>query len=558
MDKDDILFEYISVVYLGEGAYGAAAAAQTYFRKPVNELTLSEAALLAGLIPAPSRYSPRADRDAAENKRVIVLDKMHDQGLIDDVQYAEAVQQGVWLASQGPPPGPATVVYPAETQQSTYPYFSDYVKRWLISHLPGGEAQIYEDGLRIETTLDPDLQVAAEKQVASFLDKTDPDLRTSLVSVEPPTGYVRAFVSGRDFATDNVNYALGGGAAGDVAGGGSGRQMGSAFKPFVLAEALTAGIPPTARYSGAPHDVKEACHTDIDPLQNYGGERYGTIDLRTATEHSVNTVYTRLILDVGVDKVMGLAKRMGLTGMRDYDGSRDCASVALGVESVAPLDMASAYGVFAARGLRAEPTPVLRVTDRDGKVLIDNSKPATTRILKEDVADNVTNILQGVLTNGTAAGRGINRPAAGKTGTTQDNKDAWFVGYTPTLSTAVWMGFVNRTPDTVKYLTNIKGVRTVTGGTHPARIWQAYMEKALADVPITEFTEPAPIVAVADAAKLRQRNGFGPGADQRPRSPGTPSYVEDLPEPTVEDPTVFTIPEEPTTSTSQLTTPIFN
>jgi penicillin-binding protein 1A len=558
MDKDDILFEYISIVYLGEGAYGAAAAAQTYFRKPVREVTLSEAALLAGLIPAPSRYSPRVDRAAAENKRVIVLDKMHDQGVIDDTAYAEALQQGVWLASQGPPPGPATLVYPAETQQSTYPYFTDYVKRWLIAHLPGGEAQIYEDGLRVETTLDPDLQEDAEEEVADFLKGTAPDLRTSLVSIEPPTGYVRAFVSGRDFATDNVNYALGGGAAGGVSGGGSGRQMGSAFKPFVLAEALTAGIPPTARYSGAPHDVKEACHTDIDPLQNYGGERYGTIDLRTATEHSVNTVYTRLILDVGVDKVMGLAKEMGLTGMRDYDGSRDCASVALGVESVAPLDMASAYGVFAARGLRAEPTPVLRVTDRDGNVLIDNSKPTTTRILKEDVADNVTNILQGVLTNGTAAGRGINRPAAGKTGTTQDNKDAWFVGYTPTLSTAVWMGFENKTPDTVKYLTNIKGVRTVTGGTHPARIWQAFMQKALADVPITEFTEPAPIVAVADAAKLRQRNGFGPGTDQRPRDPGTPTYVEDLPQPAVEDPTLITVPEEPSTSTTEFTPPIFN
>lgn len=551
MAKDDILFEYISVIYLGEGAYGAPAAAQTYFRKSVRDLSLSESALLAGVIPAPSRYSPRADPVAAEQKRQIVLQAMLEEGMIDQAMHDLAVTETVWLAANGPPPGPATVVYPPETQESSDPYFTDYVNKWLIAHLPGGEDQIYQGGLSIETTLDPTQQAVARNQVAEFLQGTAADLRTSLVAVEPPTGYVRAFISGRDFATDQVNYALGARSAGGVEGGGSGRQPGSAFKPFVLAEALTAGITPEARYSGANrHDVSKVCGRNDPPLENYGGESYGTLDLRTATWKSVNTVYTRLVLDVGVEKVMGLAKEMGLTGVRDYDGSRDCASVALGAESVSPLDMASAYGVFAAHGLRAEPTPVLRVTDRDGKVLIDNSRPATRRVLAEDVADNVTNILQGVLTSGTAAGRGLDRPAAGKTGTAQDNKDAWFVGYTPTLSTAVWMGYKNSTTAEVKYLKGIKGVGAVTGGSHPARIWQSFMRSALRNVPVTEFTEPAPIVAVADAAKLRQRGGFRPGVTQHPAGGASgQGYIEDLPTPEADLPPP-TVAEEPSTTTT--------
>jgi penicillin-binding protein 1A len=558
MDKSEILFEYISNVYLGEGAYGAAAAAQTYFRKAVKDLTLSEAATLAGVIPAPSRYSPRANPTAAEDKREVVLRAMLATHAIDQAAYDSALQEKVWLAANGPAPGPATVVYPAETQQSSDPYFSDYVFKWLESHLPGGSDQIYQDGLKIVTTLDPAQQVAARKQVDDFLKGTAPDLRASLVAVEPPTGYVRAFISGGgDFATDQVNYALGDRSAGGVEGGGSGRQPGSAFKPFVLAQALSEGITPETRYSGAPHDVTKACGKDAKGnnvvLKNYGNEQFGTISLREATWHSVNTVYTRLILDVGVDKVMGLAKQMGLTTVRDYEPGKYCASIALGGESVSPLDMASAYGVFAARGERAEPTPVLRVTDRDGKVLIDNSRPDTTRILKEDVADNVTDILRGVLVSGTAGGRGLGeRPAAGKTGTTEDNKDAWFVGFTPTLSTAVWMGYQNAPGTKPKLLKNIKGVGAVTGGTHPARIWQSFMTSALKDVPITDFSEPAPIVAVPDAAKRRQRTGFDPGTRQLPQDPGGGGpYVEQPVAPVPEEPTTTTVFDPTTTTTTE-------
>ncbi|MGQ0831402.1 MAG: transglycosylase domain-containing protein [Microthrixaceae bacterium] len=551
MAKDDILFEYLSIIYLGEGAYGVGAAAETYFRKPVNELTLSEAAILAGLIPAPSRYSPRVDPGTAEIRRVSVLDRMLEQGMIDKPNHDLALAQPVWLAANGPAPGPATIVFPPETQQSSDPYFTDYVFRWLETHLPGGTDQIFRGGLRIETTLDPDAQAAARKQVAEFLDGTDPDLRTSLVAVEPPTGYVRAFVSGRDFATDRVNYALGRTSAGGVRGGGSGRQPGSAFKPFVLAEALASGITPDATYSGRPHDVSEACHSPGKVLENYEGAGYGTVNLRTATWKSINTVFTRLILDVGVDKTMALARSMGLTSVSEYDPAKHCASVALGAESVSPLDMASAYGVFAARGERAEPTPVLRVTDKDGTVIIDNSKPGTTRVLERDVADNVTDILRGVLTSGTAAGRGIERPAAGKTGTTQNNRDAWFVGYTPTLSTAVWIGYENKTKETTKELVGIKGVRKVTGGTHPARLWQAFMRVALKGVPVTDFSDPVPIQSVPDAARLRERHGFEPGRRRFPGGdPEGGTYVEEPAPPQADAPRTTTTTSPSTTSTT--------
>jgi penicillin-binding protein 1A len=555
MDKETILFEYLSVIYLGEGAYGVGAAAETYFRKPVSQLTLSESALLAGVIPAPSRFSPRVDPGAADIRRVSILDTMLEEGMINEIQHYEAVAQPVWMAVFGPPPGPATVVYPAETQQSSDPYFTDYVLRWLQVHLPGGEDQIFQGGLRVVTTLDPDAQAAARQQVAAFLDGTEPDLRTSLVAVEPPTGYVRAFVSGRDFATDSVNYALGKTSSGGVRGGGSGRQAGSAFKPFVLAQALASGITPDAPYSGRDHDVSDACHSPGTVLENYEGAGYGTVDLRTATAKSINTVYTRLILDVGVDKAMALARDLGLSSVREYDGAVHCASVALGAESVSPLDMASAYGVFAARGKRAEPTPVLSVTDRDDNVLIDNSEPETTRVLAEDVADNVTDILRGVLTNGTATGRGLDRPAAGKTGTTQNNRDAWFVGYTPTLSTAVWIGYENKTKDSIKELSNIKGVRRVTGGSHPARLWQAFMRVALSGVPITEFSEAAPIQAVPDAAKTQARRGFGPGKRMYPGGdPSGGSYIEEPAVPEADAPTTTTRPTSTTSSTTSSST----
>jgi penicillin-binding protein 1A len=543
VEKEEILFEYLSVIYLGEGAYGVGAAAETYFDKPVSELTVSESALLAAVIPAPSRYSPRVDPGLAEQRRKLVLKAMLDERMIEQSIYDSALLEPVWLESNGPPPGYATLVKPRETQTSSQPFFTDYVFQYLKSHLEGGEAKIYQGGLKIETTLDPTLQFIAATEVGEFLDGLPADLEMSIVSVEPPTGFVRSFVGGRDYNVSKVNLALG------RAGGGSGRQPGSSFKPFILAEAFEQGILPSKTYSGAPHAVG----TDT-VIENYGGARYGTLDLRTATRKSVNTVFTRLILDVGVDKAMDRARLMGVSSVPPYDGAKYGASVALGALDVAPIEMASAYGVFANSGVLQDPTPVLRVTDRDGKVLIDNTDRNGKRVLKEEVADNVTDILRGVLVDGTAAGRGIDRPAAGKTGTTTNNVDSWFIGFTPTLSTSVWLGYRNDLPgqEEPKSLTNIKGVRAVTGGTHPARIWQSYMKAALKDVPITEFSEPAPIRGIADQAKKRARQGFEPGPRQRPTGPGG-DYFVDAPMPQADAPTTTstTTPDDSTTSTTK-------
>ena len=550
--KDEILFGYLSSVYLGEGAYGVGAAAETYFRKPVSQLTLSEAALLVGVIPAPTVYSPRDNPEGAESKRQLVLGNMLSEGYIAQADYDAAIAQPLWLAANGAAPGPATVVYPPITQQSARPWFTDYVRRWLEVNLegcaPGVCDAIYRGGLTVETTLDPRAQDAADAAVARMLEGTDPTLQMALVAVEPPTGFVRAMVGGHDFLANQVNTALG------AAGGGTDRQTGSAFKPFVLATAFEQGIQPTTVYSGAPHDVSQPCGGQ-QVLGNYGGARYGSLPLRQATWNSVNTIFTRLILDVGVEQTMDLANRLG-AGVPAYDPGVHCASVALGALESSPLHMASAFGVFANHGRRAEPTPVLRVIGPDGTVWIDNTEAQdeAEQVLAPEVADNVTDVLRGVLTDGTAAGKGIGRPAAGKTGTTENNRNAWFVGFTPGLSTAVWMGYLDQSIE----LTRIRGVRTVTGGTLPAQTWQRFMNDALEGVDPAEFDEPAPIPDVRDAARRSQRGGFDPGRRRAPDAGlAADGFVEEEQAPTVSAPdtTTTTEPNSSTTHPTSTTRP---
>ncbi|CAN5715169.1 penicillin-binding protein 1A [soil metagenome] len=529
VDKDKILFRYLERIYLGEGAYGVGAAAETYFHKAIGDLSLSEAAMLAGLIPAPSRYEPRGNPVLAEEKRVFILDTMLGEGMITAEEHDEAVAQRVWLATPEatPPEDGATVVYPREQAETAYPYFVDYLQRYLAERY--GEDAVYQQGLRIYTTLDPRMQEEAERSVGETLTGTEAPLEMSLVSVEPLTGFVKALVGGREFTSSRVNLALG------AAGGGSGRQPGSAFKPFVLAQAFEEGITPTRTYSGASPLVIGG-----KSFQNFGGSSYGRVDLRSATRQSVNTAYVQLLQDVGVAETMDLAKRMGISTSEYVEGTHGL-SIALGSLDVSPIDMASAFGVFAARGERAEPTPVVRVLDAEGKVLEDHAEPQRARVLEEITADNVNEILQGVLeAGGTAGDNGLDRPAAGKTGTAQDNGNAWFVGYTPTLSTSVWMGYA----DAPRPLVGIKGVRSVTGGSLPAATWESYMGGALADVPVTEFTEPAPITDLADILRRRSRGGFDVRARREAQGTDPGAYVEELPAPSVDVPpaTTTTVP----------------
>lgn len=587
LSKEEILYRYLSNVFLGQGAYGVGAASQTYFRKPVGELTLSEAATLVGIIPAPSAYEPRGNLANAETKRRITLDQMLREGYISRVEHDRAAAARLWLDSQGDPPvgQPVTIVYDRPRAETRYPYFVDYVRRYLVARY--GEERLYRGGLQIETTIDPDLQAKAEAEAAATLKGTNTLLELSIVSVEPGTGFVKTMVGGRDFDAPGgqVNLALGNCPTvesleqrlrhppqlapactrrNDVSGGGSGRSPGSSIKPIVLAAAFEQGISPRAVYSGAPYEPPGGGK----PIGNYEGAAYGSVDLRTAMVKSVNTVFARLGVDVGIENVARTAQKLGITSAW-YDPTAHGASYSIGGIDVSPLEMAAAYSVFANHGVRHPATPVLRVTAVDGKVLEENPDPSQRRrVLSAAVADNVTEVLTGVVNEGTGTRAQLagGRPAAGKTGTSQGYGNAWFVGFTPQLSTAVWMGY----RDAPRPLRNIKGVGSVAGGTLPAQTWGRYMDEAMDGLPIVAFSEPAPIQRIrpltpAEIVQRRARGGIDPGqrrliATLEPesrresaaapdvRSPD-PGYVPPPPPPPSTVPVVAAAPA-PTTTTA--------
>ena len=559
-DKEEILFKYLSTIYLGEGAYGVGAAAETYFRKPVSELSLSESALLAGLIPAPSRLEPRGNQGAAEAKRRFVLDRMLELGFISDEEHAKASEERVWLAANGVLNNrPITVVHPSRPQFTKYPYFVDYVRRYLEDKL--GRDAVYRGGLEIRTTIDPKLQDAAERATAEGLKGVDPAIEMALASVDPQTGFVRALVGGRDFsaADGQVNLALGKCAfpapevkdkvdvpatcwdesAVRVEGGGSGRQPGSSWKPFVLAAAFAKGISDTKVYSAPSQYRIPGCTGDRGcVIENYEGGGGGRVTLRKATHNSYNTVYAQVIREVGVPEVAEMAKKLGITSAWVANPEVHGPSYALGAQEVSPLDMASAFGVFGNGGMRVDPTPVEWVKDPEGEFVEDNRKPKARRVVAQIIADNVTDVLKGVITEGTGTRADIGRPAAGKTGTAQEWRDAWFTGYTPTLSTSVWIGNKKRpTP-----LRNVKGVERVTGGSIPAETWKLFMSEALADVPPTDFNAPQPLESTSTTASTV----FVPTVPT--------TFVYEEPTSTTFDTTPSTYFYEPPTTTSSSTT----
>ncbi|MGH9226835.1 MAG: transglycosylase domain-containing protein [Acidimicrobiales bacterium] len=552
LDKDDILFRYLSTIYLGGGAYGVGAAAESYFHKPVNDLTLSESALLAGVIRAPSELEPRANPAAAEANRVRALDLMLQQRRITPEQYAEAkAAQIVNVGSEPTPEGPATLVYPLELQSATEPYFVDAVRQYLS--VKYGDDAIYRGGLRVETSLDPRMQEQAKKAVADSLSGTAPPLEMAMVSVEPGTGFIKALVGGRDFNASQVNLALGACPPPDpearkdgpvcLAGGGSGRQPGSAFKPITLAAAFEAGIGPGRVFSGPSTYRVPGCSGSFCTVSNVESGGYGAITLRAATAYSVNTVYAQLIRDVGVPETAEMAHRLGLTmvsptGVR-ADGESYGVALTLGAAETSPLDMAAAFSVFANRGVQQPATPVVKVTDAEGNVVEDNTKRKGTRVLSEAVADNMNDVLKGVVEfgTGTAAAIGRDGGTAGKTGTSENFGDAWFVGYTPALSTAVWIGYSDSRE---KPLRNIKGVNPVYGGTIPARTWKAYMAEALKGAPDAMF--PAPASLAGDIAA-------GPRRAAEDTQMTTPIQIIAGPPPTL------TIPPFPSTTRPPLTLP---
>ncbi len=463
MTKDEILQRYLNTVYFGQGAYGVQAAANRFFAKNVADLDLAESALLAGMISSPQGYDPIRRPDAARARRAHVLRRMVSQRMIDPT-VADAAEQE---------PLPTTIVRDAAQPDD---YFTEEVRRQLLADPRLGKtpaersATVFRGGIRVYTTLDPGLQRMAEDAVHSTL--PDSPFTAALVSIDPSDGAVRALVGGADFATAKYNLATQGA-----------RQAGSSFKTVALAAWLAAGHSPddlvdaTAPCSfdtpGAPEPT-----WNVDNYEGGSGEVLVTT-LREATVRSSNCAYARLALALGPEKLVAMAKSLGVGRPLP-----SVPSIVLGTGEVSPLEMASVYATLAADGVRHSPIFIRKVEGPDGKVLFENT-PSGERVLDPQVARTVTDVLRGVVDRGTGRRAAIGRPVAGKTGTSQLWRDAWFDGYTPQLATAVWMG----SPTGQESMIDVGGTR-VTGGSFPARIFSAFMGPALAPTPATDFPSP--------------------------------------------------------------------
>lgn len=532
--KEEILFRYLNTIYFGGGAYGAGAAAQTYFHKDVTDLTISEAATLAGVIPSPSATGPREHIVAAEDRRLEVLNAMLEQGMITQLEFEDAAARQLWYLGDGPVQEgrQVTLVYPPpESGASRYPFFVDYVRQYLLARYT--PEQIYRGGLRVDTTLDPRLQNLAETAVADSLSGTQAPLEMSLVSVEPATGFVKALVGGRDFSVSQVNLAT---------GGTQGMQPGSAFKAFTLVAGLEEGFTPDTVYSAGAVYMPSGCVLSTCAIHNSEGGAAGPITLAQATAGSVNTYFSEFARDVGPNNIAKMAKRLGIDNFLDPDADYD-ERITLGYTEVSPLDMAAAYSVIANHGLKMSATPVVKVTDSEGVVIEDNTVRVGRQVLNPAVADTATDLLRGPVQHGTATAAlgSFGRPAAGKTGTTNENTNAWFVGFTPQLATAVWMGHT----DGLYPLRGIKGYGLVFGGDIPARTWGAFMKPALADEPIIDFPEPGPLPPPSGGALTAARTPV-----QRP----VPDFPADCDGPCRAKPSIPQV-QSPTTSTTTTTVP---
>lgn len=547
LSKEQILFSYLETVYFGSGAYGVGAAAEVYFAKPVSELDASEAATLAGVIQAPTQLSPRVDLDAAEERRKVVLQAMLDEEYLTLAEYERHADRQLWAVDSGDrPSGPVTVLATAPLKgASDHPFFVDWIESLLLERI--GPDLLYRGGLTIETTIDPELQEAAEASVAARLENTEYPVEMSLVSIDPRSGEVMAMVGGRDHASSQVNLAI---------GGSTGFQPGSSFKPIVLAEAFRQGIGPETVYPAPATWTVPGCVGTQCVISNYDFADRGDVTVRAATEASVNTVFAQLITDVSIESTIELAEQLGFTRFTD-DGVYG-ASVALGAVESSPLEMASAYGTFANRGVRVAPIGVLRVIDPNGNVLVDNGTAVGERVLPEVVADNVSDVLLGVVSGGTGPRAAVGgHTVAGKTGTAQAYRAAWFVGYTPSVATAVWMGHA----DHLGSLYGINGVGRVTGGSHPAIAFSDYMNVALAGTANELFPVPAELEGVAESSeevngRLQEATVIGsPGSPQVlvPDCNG-PCRVGKIPEPPLFPPPTTTPTRSTTTPSSPSTT----
>lgn len=465
--KEQILEDYLNTIYFGRGAYGIQAAARAYFGVDAADLTLEQGAVLAAILRSPGRYSPENNADRLEQRWGYVLDGMVEEGWLAPADRA---------AAQFPEIAPRR---PATQVGGTDGYLLETVRRELLEQRGFTEDDINRRGLRVVSTFDPDAQAAAVAAVEEERPTRNAEgVRVGLASVDPATGAIVAMYGGPDYATQQYNDATQ-----------SAPQAGSTFKPFGLVAALEDGIALRSTWNGASPRTFDTESGGTYTVPNFGGRSYGQITLLRATEDSVNTVYVDVGITVGTSKVVEVARRAGVP---DDVEIGDNPTVVLGTASPTALDMAGAYATFAAQGRRTAPTSVTRVSTSSGGVLYElQARPQT--VFAPDVMADTTFALQRVVTDGSGfEARRLGRPAAGKTGTTNSNRSAWFVGYTPQLSTAVVL-FRPDEQGILQPMNGVGGLSSVTGGSFPARIWTAYTGAALEGEPVQEFPEPANI-----------------------------------------------------------------
>jgi penicillin-binding protein 1A len=556
--KEEILGFYLNTIYLGRGAYGIEAAANAYFNKHAAGLTLAEAAYLAAIVPSPESYQADENPDLARERRDRVLSVMVAEGFITQAEADAAMSKKVKTTRGGL----------EDKKNQTAAYFMEWLRRKHLEPRFGND--LYTAGLKIYTTLDLDMQAAAEGAITEILTE-DGDPQAALVSMTP-RGAVRAFVGGRDF--NNLKKARGTIYASDNPG----HQSGSALKPFTLLGSVEEGVSPQSRFSGAsPATIYDPACAGPDGLwrpENFGGSSYGTLTLDQATTNSVNTVFAQLAAEIGPQKIVDVLERFGFAAKFGTKEIPPNCSLALGAFTTTPLEMTRAYAGFAGRGELPQVVPIRYVANSDGDCLVgylqrksecrEQEKVGSQRVAEANDVDVLSQTLTHVVSSGTAAGSvNIGRPVAGKTGTAQENVASWFAGYVPQLATAVWMGYpVEAGPDGKKgtgddfvprmgYCSDpnlcrpVHGIE-VTGGSFPAQIWNLYMQQAVIDLEVANFELPsdmpdevinqAPVVEPEPSPTKSKTPEPEPTEEPTPDPEPTEEPTPD-PEPTEPDPT---------------------
>ncbi|HOI75941.1 MAG TPA: PBP1A family penicillin-binding protein [Syntrophales bacterium] len=463
LTKDEILHLYLNHIYLGHGTYGVEAAAEAYFGKSARNLTLPEAAMLAGLPKAPSNYSPYNNLERAKQRQAYTLDRMVESGYITEEQKNAALAVKLNLRSVRP-------------KDKIAPYFVENIRRYVQEKY--GSDVLYKEGLEIYTTLNIPMQTAARDAVERGLQEMEKrekytvgTVQGALYCMEARTGAIKAMVGGRDFKKSEFNRATQ-----------SRRQPGSSFKPIIYTAAFDKEMTPSTRIDDSPLQFPDPSKPDgYWRPRNFDGKFNGPTTLRSALVHSRNVVTVKILQSIGVDYAVSYAANMGIASPLPRN-----LSLALGSANVTLEEMVRAFGVLANQGKRVTPFMIRRIVDRTGQVF-EETQVREEQVIDPRIAFLSTYVMQGVIQSGTGTRvKGIGRPAAGKTGTTNDMRDAWFIGYTPSLVTGVWVGF-----DQERALG-----RQEVGGRAAAPIWLYYMEKAVQGVPIEPFPVPRGIVFV--------------------------------------------------------------